>query len=67
MKLGPVGGRIVTEVFVGMLVTDRSSVLWQPGFRPDPSFPTTNGKFGFREIILSVTKPPSSVPPPSPS
>lgn len=32
--LGPVGSRIVAETFVGLLWTDRTSVLHDPSFRP---------------------------------
>jgi hypothetical protein len=35
IRLGPVGGRIVGEVIVGLLMADRKSFLRQsPGFRP---------------------------------
>jgi hypothetical protein len=54
MRLGPVGGRIVTETFVGLMAVDRSSVLYNPFFRPDPAF-TRDGRFGFRELIRAVT------------
>jgi len=54
MRLGPVGGRIVTEVFVGLMAADHSSVLYHPFFRPNPAF-TRNGQFGFRELIQAVT------------
>jgi hypothetical protein len=32
--LGPVGGRIVAEVIIGLLERDRSAVLQRPGWRP---------------------------------
>jgi hypothetical protein len=54
MRLGPVGGRIVTEVFVGLMAIDRSSILYNPSFRPDRAF-SRNGRFGFRELIRAVT------------
>jgi hypothetical protein len=53
MRLGRVGGRIVAETFVGLMAVDRSSVLYHPFFRPDRAF-TTNGRFGFRELIRAV-------------
>jgi hypothetical protein len=53
MRLGPVGGRIVAETFVGIMAVDRSSVLYNPFFRPDPAF-VKDGRFGFRELIRSV-------------
>jgi hypothetical protein len=40
--LGPVGGRIVGEVFIGLLELDRDSYLWQRGWRP--SLPTRSGR-----------------------
>jgi len=54
MRLGPVGGRIVAETFVGLMVVDRSSVLYDAWFRPNPAF-ARNGRFGFRELIRAVT------------
>jgi len=41
-RLGPVGARIVTEVFIGLLQGDRASYLTQ---EPDwePIFPTIDG------------------------
>jgi len=54
MRLGRVGGRIVSETFVGLMLADRSSVLYRPSFRPDPAF-ANNGQFGFRELIRAVT------------
>ena len=53
MRLGPVGGRIVTETFVGLLAADPRSVLYDSSFRPDPAF-ARNGQFGFRELIRAV-------------
>ena len=48
-KLGPVGGRIVAETFVGLLLADSSSYvslnpLWEPTLQ-------VNGVFGLRELI----------------
>ncbi|WP_158945836.1 heme peroxidase family protein [Granulicella sp. S190] len=48
-KLGPVGGRIVAETFVGLLLADSSSYvslnpLWTPSL-------AVNGVFGLREMI----------------
>jgi hypothetical protein len=39
LHLGPVGGRIVGEVILGLLQLDRDSYLWSPGWRP--TLPTT--------------------------
>ena len=49
-KLGPVGGRIVAETFVGLLLEDSSSYvnlnpLWEP------TALKVNGVFGLRELI----------------
>jgi hypothetical protein len=47
-QLGPVGGRIVAEVFLGILFGDRSSLLSQdPGWQP-PKNPDYDGKEPFR-------------------
>ena len=50
IKLGPVGGRIIASVFIGLLVGDRHSFLHQPSWRPIPAF-TFGGKFGIVELI----------------
>jgi hypothetical protein len=49
VKLGPVGGRIVAEVLIGLMLGDPNSFLsqwptWQPEFAID-------GKFGMPELI----------------
>lgn len=49
-KLGPVGGRIVMETFVGILLADNSSYfsmnpLWKPTTYAE------NGVFGLRELV----------------
>ena len=51
-KLGPVGGRIVAETFLGLLLGDSSSYLslnplWEPSLK-------VKGVFGLRELILHV-------------
>ena len=49
VTLGPVGGRIVAEVLIGLLVGDSTSFLRQdPTWKPKYS---TNGKFGMPELI----------------
>jgi hypothetical protein len=56
IQLGPVGGRIVAEVFIGLLLGDRHSFLNQdPYFQPLPEF-TVNGKFGIAELIAQALK-----------
>src|SRR5262249_41856895 len=54
MRLGAVGGRIVAETFIALMLADRTSIFYQPGFRPDPAL-SSNGRFGFREVIRAVT------------
>jgi hypothetical protein len=56
IRLGPVGGRIVAEVFIGLLLGDSHSFLSQaPGWKPEPTF-MTNGKFGIAELIKAARK-----------
>jgi len=40
--LGPVGGRIVGEVIIGLIQLDRESYAWSPRWRP--TLPTTTGR-----------------------
>jgi hypothetical protein len=48
-RLGPVGGRIVAEVIVGLLQTDPASYLTvEPGWRP--TLPSTSGPGEFRMV-----------------
>jgi hypothetical protein len=54
IRLGPVGGRIVTEVFAGLMLGDQHSFLKQePTWKPLPQF-TMNGKFGMAELIAQA-------------
>jgi heme peroxidase len=51
-RLGPVGGRIVAETIVGIMVGDSSSYLnlnplWQPSLAVD-------GRFGLRELVSAA-------------
>jgi hypothetical protein len=60
IRLGPVGGRIVGEVFAGLLLGDKHSYLNQdPHFAPFPEV-TRNGKkggdFGMAELIAQGQK-----------
>ena len=51
IRLGPVGGRIVAEVFAGLMLGDSHSFLSQdPNWKPLPTF-MKNGKFGIAELI----------------
>jgi hypothetical protein len=53
-QLGPVGGRIVAETFVGLLLGDSSSYLAQnPLWTPTLA---VNGTFGLRELIATALK-----------
>jgi Animal haem peroxidase len=50
--LGPVGGRIVAEVFVGLLWGDPLSYLQvAPGWRPEPDLADRHGTFGMPQLI----------------
>jgi len=51
-KLGPVGGRIVTETIVGLLIHDSQSYVSQdPLWTPSQ---VINGTFGLRELIATA-------------
>ena len=53
-KLGPVGGRIVAETFVGLLLADSSSyVSLDPLWEPTAAY-TNGGVFGLRELISTA-------------
>jgi hypothetical protein len=52
IRLGPVGGRIVTEVFVGLLLGDQHSFLSQdPTWTPSKAFTNNENEFGIAELI----------------
>jgi hypothetical protein len=54
IRLGPVGGTIIAEVFAALLLGDRTSYLnANPGFTPRPEF-LHDGKFGFAELVNAV-------------
>ena len=54
IRLGPVGGRLVAEVFASLLRGDHTSYLYaEPTFRPIPDF-THNGTFGLAQLINVV-------------
>jgi len=49
-RLGPMGGRLVSEVFIGLLQTDPASYLTlQPGFAP--TLGSTPGQFGMTDLL----------------
>lgn len=53
-QLGHVGGRIVAETFVGLLLGDSSSYLSQdPLWQPDPKY-QKSGKFGITELLRTA-------------
>ena len=55
ITLGPVGGRIVTEVIAGLILGDNHSYLaQQPCWRPITEL-TRSGHFGFAELIMVAT------------
>jgi len=52
LHLGEVGGRIVGEVFVGLMLADNHSFLRQnPNFQPHFEFRSATGKFGMAELL----------------
>ncbi len=56
IRLGPVGGRLVAEVFASLLRGDRLSYLYtDPAFAPIADF-TRNGTFGLAELINVALK-----------
>jgi hypothetical protein len=51
IRLGPVGGRLVAEVFASLLRGDHTSYLYvEPKFEPIPGF-TRDGTFGLAQLI----------------
>ena len=55
LRLGPVGSRIVGEVFVGLLWGDSHSYLQQdPGWRPFPEFRSPDGSFKVADLIRAA-------------
>jgi hypothetical protein len=59
--LGPVGGRIVAEVFIGLLQTDPNSfVRAQPSFRPTLGVNNGSGVFTMNEFLTFAGVDPAS-------
>src|SRR5215213_4505497 len=51
-RLGPVGGRIVAEVLVGLLQRDPNSYLYlDPAWKPAPPLAPTTGQFAFVDLL----------------
>jgi Animal haem peroxidase len=57
IKLGPVGSRIIADVFAALLIGDRMSYLYADRpFRPIPEF-APNETFGLAELINAALRP----------
>lgn len=55
IRLGPVGGRIVAEVFLGLMLEDKHSFLRQnPLWEPFAQFRKADGTFGMAELIRAA-------------
>jgi hypothetical protein len=51
-QLGPVGGRIMAEVLVGLLQRDPNSYLYlDPSWKPTPPIAKTTGQFAFADLL----------------
>ena len=51
-RLGPVGGRIMAEVLVGLLQRDPNSYLYlDPAWKPAPPLAPTAGSFTFADLL----------------
>jgi hypothetical protein len=56
--LGPVGGRIVAEVLLGILANDPLSYFRvEPGWRPQPPFARDDGTFDMPQLIRFALQP----------
>jgi hypothetical protein len=54
VHLGPVGGRIVAETIIGLMLSDSFSFLSQdPGWRPDPAW-CDAGQFGMPQLVKAA-------------
>lgn len=51
LHLGPVGGRIVGEVFAGIMHRDHTSIFGHPTWAPYPEFLNKKKQFGIAELI----------------
>jgi len=57
-RLGPVGGRIVAEVFLGLLANDPLSYLsFEPAWRPSPPLARDDGTFDMPQLIRFAQQP----------
>ena len=65
VRLGPVGGRIVTETIAGLLASDPSSIVNHREFSPrGQGVPA--GVFDLQTLVNVVTRPTAVNPPPTP-
>ena len=52
IRMGPVGGRIIAEVFVGLMLLDSHSYLRQdPTFTPLKEFLSDKGEFNMADLL----------------
>src|SRR5262249_30203514 len=57
IRLGPVGGRIVGEVFIGLLLQDKYFYLAQsPGFTPHKDVRNAAGEFSMADLLEQARK-----------
>ncbi len=54
-RLGPVGGRIVTETIVGLMLADPNSILNHAEFRPDSRYASGKDKMLVQDIVRVAT------------
>jgi hypothetical protein len=55
IRLGPVGGRIVAEVFIGLMLEDKHSFLRQNAlWQPFAEFRASDGTFGMADLIRAA-------------
>ena len=66
MRLGPVGGRIVTETIVGLLASDPASIVNHREFSPKVNG-RSQGSFDLAALVATVTRPSSPAPAPAPA
>jgi Animal haem peroxidase len=60
-RLGPVGGRIMAEVLVGLLQRDPNSYLYlDPAWKPTPPIASPTGKFEFSDLLKFAGAAPSA-------
>ena len=60
-QLGPVGGRIMAEVLVGLLQRDPNSYLYlDPSWKPTSPIAQTTGKFAFSDLLKFAGAAPSA-------